>query len=98
MARVRPGVEEVWASLEPSRALMREDLPTLERTEKAGDLGGVVGAALRGEVRGVGRGEKEDGGEAHLVEFTRLMVLGRRTTPTADSLRGSFDFAALRSG
>jgi len=35
MARVRPGVEETFASFDPSRVLMREDLPTLERPRKA---------------------------------------------------------------
>ena len=35
MARVRPGVEETFASLEPRRVLMSEDLPTLERPRKA---------------------------------------------------------------
>ena len=35
MARVRPGVDEVCACLEPSRALMSDDLPTLERPRKA---------------------------------------------------------------
>ena len=35
MARVRPGVDETLASLEPSRVLMSDDLPTLERPRKA---------------------------------------------------------------
>ena len=35
MARVRPGVEEVWASFEPRSALMRELFPTFERPRKA---------------------------------------------------------------
>jgi hypothetical protein len=41
MLRVRPGVELVRASLEPTRELMTLDLPTLERPRKAisGKLG-----------------------------------------------------------
>src|ERR1700744_1006939 len=35
IARVRPGVEETFASLEPSSLLMSDDLPTLERPRKA---------------------------------------------------------------
>jgi hypothetical protein len=35
IARVRPGVEETCASLEPSRELIREDLPTFERPRNA---------------------------------------------------------------
>src|SRR5580692_6011268 len=35
MARVRPGVEETFASFEPSSLLMSDDLPTLERPRKA---------------------------------------------------------------
>ena len=35
MARVRPGVEETFASFEPSSLLISDDLPTLERPRKA---------------------------------------------------------------
>jgi hypothetical protein len=35
MARVRPGVELVFATFDPRRALMTLDFPTLERPKKA---------------------------------------------------------------
>src|SRR5258708_39868412 len=51
--RVRPGVELTWASLCPSRELIRLDLPTLERPRNAnsggpsaGNNAGLVAAAI----------------------------------------------------
>src|SRR6267154_1002831 len=53
MERVRPGVELTWASLCPSRELIRLDLPTLDRPRNAnsggpsaGNKAGLVAAAI----------------------------------------------------
>src|SRR5258708_38377091 len=43
MVRVRPGVELTWASLCPSRELMRLDFPTFERPRKANSGGPSAG-------------------------------------------------------
>ena len=56
MARVRPGVEETLASLEPRSLLMSDDLPTLERPRKA--ISGTDGtgncSGAKAEIRNFG--------------------------------------------
>ena len=53
IARVRPGVDETFASTDPSSALIMLDLPTFERPRKAisGTLGGGNCAGLVAESK-----------------------------------------------
>lgn len=57
IARVRPGVEETLAWREPRSALIRLDLPTLERPRKAnsGADGGGKCAGAVAERRNLGK-------------------------------------------
>src|SRR6201986_4196070 len=76
MARVRPGVDETFASFEPRSALISEDLPTLERPRKA-----ISGAS---DVRAASG--KCSGATAERRNFGTSRILNR-LTPLARASR-----------
>src|SRR5260370_36753652 len=57
MVRVRPGVELTWASVCPSRELIRLDFPTFERPRKANSGGPSAGKppGLAAEIMNLAR-------------------------------------------